>query len=420
MKRLLLLLLSTIMLAACNSNNGATPTATASPTGGTPAPSPQETTAAPTTTGDAGQVDNSGTAVGMMMQEYVGNSVAEIPMFTYDGEQPALEEHGGKNPELEMLNNTIKAEIFQLYNDFNDGAIENAGSIDILSYPFNNDMFAQVVVATGVYPDTNPEEHSMLRSYNFDKTENAAISVDEMMEEYEITLDDVGKSFGVLYEADNDDMVTQLQVTGFVINQVPAKPVTHFLLEVMFEPEGDPYKSFFMYTPDNEELEELDMHAMFDPDVYEMQPMDPPLAYESGEEPSNPPMGLVIDTTGLEELVAGQEYCLDGEGMLMYKLEVLDSAEYDEAAVLANVQAVEPDITNVINVTESDEHSQLTSYPSWLLVYETGSNEDTRHCIDVYIQTDTYDYRVHASVPVDYAEQYHDEIGMRFATVGLE
>ncbi len=54
-----------------------------------------------------------------------------------------------------------------------------------------------------------------------------------------------------------------------------------------------------------------------------------------------------------------------------------------------------------IEVSKDDKMSARLTYPSWKITYESGFNEDTRKCIDYYVQTEEFDYRFHTSIDSD-------------------
>ncbi|MBQ9395264.1 MAG: hypothetical protein IJU23_07070 [Proteobacteria bacterium] len=54
-----------------------------------------------------------------------------------------------------------------------------------------------------------------------------------------------------------------------------------------------------------------------------------------------------------------------------------------------------------IEVSKDDKMSAQMTYPSWKITYESGFNEDTRKCIDYYVQTEEFDYRFHTSIDSD-------------------
>lgn len=65
------------------------------------------------------------------------------------------------------------------------------------------------------------------------------------------------------------------------------------------------------------------------------------------------------------------------------------------------------------NIEQSEiqtEEDDSLSYPGCRLFYKTGSNEDTKWNMDLYIQTDAWDYRVHVIIPIDMEEEYAEEV----------
>lgn len=359
-----------------------------------------------------------------MTQAYEGDNIAEIPMIAYDGMQAALEAHGGKNPEIEAINNATKNGAQQVYNQFMEGGLGE--SIEIRSYPFEDEALIQVVTTSIVFPETQPELYSKISSINFDKTTNTWLQLPDMLAACGLNEQSANKQIEALYNAnfagqESAGSFESAAVTGFLINRAPGKPVTQFLVELFMANESDPYVGFFLFTPENDELVELDPYGLFNPNVFEMKAMDPPLAYERGEHnATDSRLAITINTDGLEELTPGQEYLFDG--MLYFQLQSFDplsSDAYDENTMVARIRELEGDNIDVRTVTPSDEHSSILSYPTWLIVYESGSNEDSRHNVDIYFQTDSSEHRVHCSMPLDFATEYHDEVGRRLATVSL-
>lgn len=406
---LVLLFALALPAAACGGADKAPEATPASAPTATPVP-----TAAATPAPVEAVIDHSGAGIGMMIQEYFDNGFAEIPMITYDGQQQALAEFNYKDPEIEALNNAIKGGPLKLYQDYTEGKLDG-DALEIRSYPFMmDDEFIQIVTTCVVYPETIPEETTRLWSYNFSKAENRAYDVDEMLAQYGLTQEALRGKFDALYESDVEGIsVYSLEATGFLINRIPAAPVTHFLLEVMLETESDPWKSFFLYTPEHEELLELDHTLLFDPAEWDMVPMDPPLSYESEGE-GTLLAHLTLDAEGLEEITPDEEYCLDGA--LYYTLQTLAGSEHASSEeVLACILELEGDEAANASISESEEYSALFTYPTWLITYDSGGE----HCIDLYIQTDTFDFRVHTRMPVDEAALYQDEISARFASVDI-
>jgi hypothetical protein len=103
--------------------------------------------------------------------------------------------------------------------------------------------------------------------------------------------------------------------------------------------------------------------------------------------------------------------------MVYYTIEQLERAASDERSIVEAIQELEASAISISNATESIEHLGLLGYPCWLVTYDEGSNEDTVSCMDIYVQTDDYDYRLHSSVSADFYLDYHDEIGQRLGSV---
>ncbi len=120
---------------------------------------------------------------------------------------------------------------------------------------------------------------------------------------------------------------------------------------------------------------------------------------------------LTLDTAEYEEITPDSEYML--EGLLYVRLQtfpkVSDDA-YDEQSMAERIEALEDSKIAGITLALSDEYSAQLTYPAWRIIYETGANEDAKRCEDIYFQTDTNEYRVHTSAPVDAAEGYRDDL----------
>ena len=226
-----------------------------------------------------GAIDNSATEIGVAIQEYEGDDVAEILIIRYDGEQKVLEEFGGLNPEIEMVNHEIEAQPLKLYHDFQDGKLGD--SLEIRSYPFIDDDLIQIITSTVVYPETRPDLYSNLWSYNFSKAKNQFVMIDNILEDLNISREDISKKFNELYKSDfENEKIVEVQTTGFLIDNLNHKAITYLFLNVTLELESDPYSSFFIYSPVNNSLEILEPKCMFNPKKFKnMAPMDPPLAY---------------------------------------------------------------------------------------------------------------------------------------------
>ncbi len=390
-----------------------------------------QTTTTETTTTDAAAaestaIDNSSTEIAVLTQEYIGNNIGEILFLSYDETQADLQEYGGKNPEIESLNHTIANGIATIYNDY----MANTGDdswIEVRSYPFTSEAYLQIVTTYCQCPTYAIDGN--LYSYNFDRKNNKFLSVDDALADLKLDKDTVSDTASGMiqdYYPDANITVESVDVAGFLIQEGASGPLTQLLLQVNATEEGaGDWEGFFGYTPALNELIRLNGQCLFDPS--QMDQMNPPLSYQegwgadagdtTGGNNASSAYTLSFNTDGMDEIVPGQEYSLDG--MVWFTVDTPQQVEYSEDAVLANIKSLEGEDIRLITLTPAEEYSDLLSYPAWLIVYETGENEDTRECQDVYVQTDIGDYRVHISIPADFVLDYTDEVGRRLATLSF-
>lgn len=394
------IVLTLIMLAsvtACSKQDGKTPPSASIPSVGK-------------------AIDNSSAEITTMTQEYFGDSIAEVLMISYDVQQPALEEYGWKNPEIDSLNNAVKFGVQQIYNSF----VESGGDgtwIEIRSYPFTSEDYLQIVTTCCTYPSYGTDGD--LSSYNFDRKENRFLSVDDALEKLKLDRRSVAGNVremaaGYYAQADGGLTAGEVSVDGFLFVKVPSGYVTQLLVQVdLTMKDGDVWKTFAGYTPELNEFIPLNSTCLFDPS--QMDQMEPPLSYQMSQEFTPDGLTLQFDADGLEVVTPGYEYLLDG--LVYFSIETLLPADYSREAVLGQIKSLEGEDIRLTTLSESEKHSALLGYPAWLGVYESGSNEDAMHCVDLYVQTDVADFRLHISVPLDYELDYHDEIGRRLASV---
>jgi hypothetical protein len=292
-------------------------------------------------------IDNSETGVGVMIQEYDGSTV-EILMVQYDGQQEAFKEYNWRNPEIEMINNMIESGPLRMYHDFLNGDYDDdLYDIDIRSYPFEDDDLVQIVTScVGYSEDSN--QYTKLWSYCFSKADNRIIELDEMLEEYEFTREEISEVFAELYRPDSaGERLVEAEVTGFLINNLPSRSVTNFLLEVTFEmePASVFFKEFYMYMPEYDEVMELNSFLLFDPDVFDMVKMDPPLVYEWGNvvgdlaQPNVPDYELSADTVECSGILQSGSFYHDaiGEWMDFYYVDLGEEQYETLAAAYSNM-----------------------------------------------------------------------------------
>lgn len=379
--------------------------------------------AQPTSTGvktpqDNGAViDNTASLITPLVQEYEGDNIFEIMMISYDGSQPVLDEFGHKNPEIESFNSAVKFGVYQQYLDFTD---QNDGEswMEIRSYPFTDERYLQVVTTSAIYPSYGTDGE--LSSYNFDRQQNRFLSIYEALEQLGKSEDEMVQTIAEKLDASlahQGSVATagEVVLSGFLYTSSPAGQLTQLLATVEVMTDGDAWKTFYAYTPQLDELLQMNSQCLFDPS--EMDQMEPPLAYQQQPQMPGEGLAIVFDTEGLDVLTPDQEYMLDG--LVYFKTDQTEVAQYGEDAVVASIEGMEGAPIRLISVEQWSELSEALTYPCWRVAYEKGEAEDTAHCVDLYVQTDAADYRLHTSTPIDYWEQYQDEVAYRISFVSL-
>lgn len=370
---------------------------------------------------EAGDLD---AGIGVIRQEYTGDDIAEILMITYDGSLESLEEFGGKDPEIELINNDIRAWPLRIYQEYEEGRLEaEANSIEIRSYAFEDDDYVQIITSCMVFPETRPDLYSKMWSWCYSKAEGRWVMLDDMMMESGLSFEGIEEAFAELYAPEFEGVsVESVETVGFLIDTASGEPVPRFILSAMVWTESDPWAEFFLYTPGEGSLEEIYTTGVsFSPDEYDMAVLDDPMLYmEEMPMESEPDISLSINTEGMENIGPG-EYLLDG--IVYFRTEdfpILAADGYDSDSMAARIMELEGENLTIYTSDENEEMSNLLTYPCWMISYDWGSNEDASHCLDFYFQTDTSEHRVHSSVPMDYATEYHDAIWERLSSMTLE
>ena len=132
------------------------------------------------------------------------------------------------------------------------------------------------------------------------------------------------------------------------------------------------------------------------------------------ELPGFPADAEEIDFEMNDEGVASYTRFYD-DAMVVLVVERLETTNLDDEEIMpeniGELVAYFEDIDEEdINVTEDlDEFANLLSYPVAGAEYETGENEDTRKCADLFVFTDSWLFRVHLSIDADAFDDYSDE-----------
>jgi hypothetical protein len=128
---------------------------------------------------------------------------------------------------------------------------------------------------------------------------------------------------------------------------------------------------------------------------------------------------LTFDSEGFEQ-VSHNMYTLNGIFFVTLETWPLTETVLDEESVLERIRELEGEKLLEPKASESEEISARLSFPSWLVYYDKGENEDVRFCVDLYFQSNTTEYRVHIEVDHDAAPEYEDAYGLVLGTVELQ
>ena len=242
-----------------------------------PSQMPSDPTSAEPTQ-DFSEIDNSATAIEMLVHERVRDNIAEIPYITYDETQTALAEFGGKNSEIERLNDDIRRDIQTRYDDFIEAhGYDNFEWTEIYAYPFADEKALQIVVVLNEYPNYGTDGEVF--SYYFDLVGNHYITLDEKLDEYGLSRETVGETADILELYAEENVVQGIEAAGFVTHNGE----THFLLMLDLFTEGaDSWSYFYDYCPGKSTLTQMNPNYLFDSGL--LIEMSPPLTHESYKE----------------------------------------------------------------------------------------------------------------------------------------
>jgi hypothetical protein len=222
--------------------------------------------------------DNSATAIQMAANERSGQNIGEIAMIAYDSHSPALASNGGKNPEIEKINDAIRNGALRRYNAFR--AKNGNGWVEAKSYPFTSERYLQIVMTYVEHPSRGSDGE--IFSYNFDKQENLAISLETVLKEQ--GLDGEGaflKKAKSLFRPQAKGLKMAFAVPkGFLVPK--GGGAAEILFEGTLAKAGEsPWVHFFCMSLAKGEVRQLNSEILFPPQ--EMDRTSPPLFYEAGD-----------------------------------------------------------------------------------------------------------------------------------------
>lgn len=394
----LCLCLALFALAGCkDKDTNALPTASGAPqTEQSPAP---EATTTP--------IDNNDTKIVLFLQDYQGDSMAEIL---------GLEYANGQNPEIDSLNNAVMQGIQSIYEQFMLNKADDEW-ITVISYPFTSKDYLQIVTTVGIYQDGDLTYRTY--SYNFSKADNVFLNVQQVMQDRGLEPAAIQQQLkdrdpSLLYEELNlNCTVTNADLAGFYIARSGA-------LQLIFDATLTLEDGFMMshtlsYMPNEDQLSlyRPTVDSFDEPDAF-----DPPLVYQSSPTICYDAMTLSFDMDDLEEMDGS--FTLDY--MVFYAVEEWAALQEDsEKNILAVLDLkLSGQAYHDVQIARSDAYTGSLAYGAWEVRYITGDNEDTMLHQEVYVPTDVGLYVFTAIVPIDFADDYQQDINMRMASLYWE
>jgi hypothetical protein len=369
-----------------------------------------------------GDIDNSQTTIEYQVQEYgdgeYGPGPVEIPMFTYDGGQPAFDATDHKNPALEAINLSIRNELLDPLN-------ASAGSEDqwmeIRAYPFTSPEYLQVICTMATFP--NYGDDGEVFSWVFDREANQWVEPEDVYAAAGLTGDALLVAVREAFEPENDgESVVSVEPAAFMYYpDSSAATVPVFLVEAKIDnPEGDPWRGLFGYATVNDEtiLEHLDPAELFDPS--EPDQTDPPLAYARGAGgDATPalmfqlPLDAEVELTDQGEDSEGNPYANYISNDSLVKVTIRrgsDVAATDDQGIFDQVTASVSDAVEQNGswyLEPSEETSTAYTYPAHVFEYDEGQNEDLWNHLGLYFATDAGSWIVDAGMDADNYDEGH-------------
>ncbi|MDR1293774.1 MAG: hypothetical protein LBK59_02255 [Bifidobacteriaceae bacterium] len=381
------------------------------------------------------QVDNTATAIEVLEQSYENNDIAEILWLTYDGGLVALEETGGKNPQIEAINRDIRQTVFDPWEAGRGEELDWVDRfVEIRSYPFTSEEYLQIVTTSVAYP--NNGSAGALFSWVFDRRANDWIQPEDVYADAGLSGAALLAAVAAAFAEDGDDgSVADVEPSGFVYIRGSDGWVPQFLLTVAgVDKEGGAWSEFFSYQlsdqsgdPATPSLTKLNRGLLFDPAAPDV--MDPPLLYggpvaDSGMWIDLPP-GAATEQTGAGTDDAGNDWAeyIAEDGALVVSIRrvaveaTLDSEEM-AGQVLERAEGSDP-ATWLLDEEESQRVAEEYGYPVVVYRFDSGANEDLRRHVGVYVPTGEGGFVADFAITADLWDQIYPRAREWMTTLDL-
>jgi hypothetical protein len=269
-----------ITLSACGSSEqGATDTTAATTKAATTTAAQAEDTEETFTTPEGFTGDRIFPTVSF--QDYTDEKLVEYIDLTADFQ--------AYTPGMIEMNDAIFEDVYsrisryeELYAESENNTAYYIGGINVWAYSITDENFIQIYNTILEYPTYGTAGD--LVGYVSDIENDDYVTLDEFMESIGTTADDVIYEITESYARSNPtDTVGAVYLKTYNLMQGPDGEYSYgymFEMETTKTADGDPNKNFYMYTPDDGDVWEMNSEQLFDP--YGVDQYDPPLHCQEG------------------------------------------------------------------------------------------------------------------------------------------
>jgi hypothetical protein len=273
------------VLSACNKAEPVTgapvPTATTTTATTTAAvTTTAATTTAATTTAEAETFDGIAAYANLAIQEYSGVMMIEVIDLGTDYETlPAG---------MSEMNQAIYDDVVSRIESFGETYDENETGaylqgLDIWAFSMSDENYIQIYNTMLEYPSYGTAGE--LFGFVYDVKNDDYVTLDEFLSSEGLKADEVIENIEAVYtDYYPEDTVEEINLKAFIKIDDEGEYYNAILLEMTVIPEGadEPYQAFYAYSPDDNDITDIDRVELFDPEV--MDVFETPLHCQDGWE----------------------------------------------------------------------------------------------------------------------------------------
>jgi hypothetical protein len=186
-------------------------------------------------------------------------------------------------PGMAETNDAIYNDVYSRIENFEekDDLPEGYGIL-VYAYSFTDENYIQIYHTVLEYPTYGTAGD--LFGYVYDIANDDYITLDEFLTSNYVTAEEITEEIVTLYSEDKPtDSIGGVYLKTFNLSMDPQgnySPSILFEMEVTASEAGDPYKGFYVYSPVDDDVWELNSEQLFDPSS--VDEYDPPLHCQEG------------------------------------------------------------------------------------------------------------------------------------------